>query len=290
MKKGSFLFGLFGTGIALVTVIFLSYPFMEALLFAACTNTTNMSLCKPAIGDSGWGTNANDNSDKIDTHDHSSGKGVQIPAGGIVNSAITTSKIANNSVDGTKIALGSDAQGDIAYFNGTDWARLAAGTSGNFLKTQGASANPIWDAATTITTVRKTADETVNNSVTLQNDDALLLALAANETWYFIAVLSQIGNNTADFKFAFTVPTGATLNWGCVGKINTAGTAGPCDSITTSGTADDNDGATDARRVTLRGVVVNGGTAGNLQLQWAQSTATVVDTKVLTNSYLEAHK
>lgn len=62
----------------------------------------------------------------------------------IANSAVTTAKINNNAVDGTKIALGSDAQGDIMYFDGTDYARLAVGTSGQFLKTNGASANPAW--------------------------------------------------------------------------------------------------------------------------------------------------
>lgn len=38
------------------------------------------------------------------------------------------------------------AQGDILYFNGTNIVKLAAGTSGWFLKTQGAAANPIWAA------------------------------------------------------------------------------------------------------------------------------------------------
>lgn len=60
--------------------------------------------------------------------------------------AVTGAKIAANTIDGTKIALGSDAQGDIMYYDGTDWARLAAGTSGYFLKTQGAGANPTWAA------------------------------------------------------------------------------------------------------------------------------------------------
>ena len=41
---------------------------------------------------------------------------------------------------------GSSAQGDILYNNGTSWTRLAAGTSGYFLKTQGVSANPVWAA------------------------------------------------------------------------------------------------------------------------------------------------
>ena len=50
--------------------------------------------------------------------------------------------IANNAVTGAKIALGSDAQGDVMYYNGTDWARLQAGTVGQYLATGGAGANP----------------------------------------------------------------------------------------------------------------------------------------------------
>ena len=36
-------------------------------------------------------------------------------------------------------------QGDILYYNGTNLVDLAPGTSGQFLKTQGAGANPTWD-------------------------------------------------------------------------------------------------------------------------------------------------
>ncbi len=49
------------------------------------------------------------------------------------------------SVSGTDIVLGSDAQGDLIYHNGTAYTRLPAGTSGQFLKTQGAGANPVWE-------------------------------------------------------------------------------------------------------------------------------------------------
>lgn len=41
---------------------------------------------------------------------------------------------------------GSSAQGDILYHNGTSWTRLAAGTSGYYLKTNGAAADPAWAA------------------------------------------------------------------------------------------------------------------------------------------------
>lgn len=37
------------------------------------------------------------------------------------------------------------AQGDIMYYNGTNIVRLGPGSSGQFLKTQGAAANPTWD-------------------------------------------------------------------------------------------------------------------------------------------------
>lgn len=45
---------------------------------------------------------------------------------------------------GNNLIYGGDAQGDILYNNGTNIQNLAAGTSGQFLKTQGAGANPVW--------------------------------------------------------------------------------------------------------------------------------------------------
>jgi hypothetical protein len=62
----------------------------------------------------------------------------------IKDGGVGTTQLANNSVTGTKIAMGSDAQGDILYYDGTNYARLGAGTSGQFLKTGGAGANPSW--------------------------------------------------------------------------------------------------------------------------------------------------
>ena len=45
---------------------------------------------------------------------------------------------------GNKLSFGSDAQGDVYYYAGNSIARLAAGTDGQFLKTQGSGANPVW--------------------------------------------------------------------------------------------------------------------------------------------------
>lgn len=43
--------------------------------------------------------------------------------------------------------IASLAQGDILYHNGTNFVRLAAGTNGHYLQTQGAGANPQWAAS-----------------------------------------------------------------------------------------------------------------------------------------------
>lgn len=48
----------------------------------------------------------------------------------------------------TGLLITSQAQGDVLFFNGTSWVRLAPGTSGLFLKTQGAAANPVWSTIT----------------------------------------------------------------------------------------------------------------------------------------------
>jgi hypothetical protein len=49
--------------------------------------------------------------------------------------------------------IGSAAQGDILYRGASSWARLAAGTSGQFLKTTGAGSNPAWDDVSTASMV-----------------------------------------------------------------------------------------------------------------------------------------
>jgi len=64
----------------------------------------------------------------------------------IINDAVTTAKIINNAVDGTKIAIGSDAAGDVLYHNGTDYVRLAKpGTpKGEILSFKTSAVAPSW--------------------------------------------------------------------------------------------------------------------------------------------------
>ena len=59
---------------------------------------------------------------------------------------VTATEIADNAVSGAKIALGSDAQGDIMYYNGTDYVRLAKGTAGQSLQMNSGATAPEWAA------------------------------------------------------------------------------------------------------------------------------------------------
>jgi len=67
----------------------------------------------------------------------------QVDTAGIADGAGTTSKLADNAVTLAKLADGT--QGGIIYYAASGVpTELAAGTSGQFLKTQGAAANPAW--------------------------------------------------------------------------------------------------------------------------------------------------
>lgn len=63
--------------------------------------------------------------------------------------------------------VGSPAQGDILYRNATTWVRLGAGTSGQFLQTQGAGANPQWS------TPAGAGDASTNTATSVDSEIAL---------------------------------------------------------------------------------------------------------------------
>ena len=56
--------------------------------------------------------------------------------------------MATKGTDGTDVSTTLTTQGDILYRDGSGLQRLGAGTSGQFLKTQGTSANPVWGDVT----------------------------------------------------------------------------------------------------------------------------------------------
>lgn len=141
--------------------------------------------------------------------------------------------------------------------------------------------------AQTITTkaqlVVKNADESVTSSITIQDDDELLVPLAVNTDYAFtvwLRVVIGTAGGDGSIKCAFTVPAGANLQWSAIWQGS--GSPSDADAVLASGTALGMTlpSTSGIGWVRIDGTVKNGANAGNLTLQWAQnvssSSATVV--------------
>jgi len=64
--------------------------------------------------------------------------------GGDLSGTTSNAQINVNAVDGTHIAIGGDTAGDILYYNGIDYTRLAAGTAGQALVMNSGATAPEW--------------------------------------------------------------------------------------------------------------------------------------------------
>jgi hypothetical protein len=171
-------------------------------------------------------------------------------------------------------------RGDLVRRGATAAERLALGAAGQLLKSDGTDA--IW-ANDNFLRVTKTADEIVNNSSVLQNDDHLVLAVEANQS--YIMLLFTRGTSvtaTPDLKIGWSVPAGTSMSWNSINNLGTAATA----EETEASALTQNIGAGQQKGMVSAGVVIVGGTAGNIQLQWAQATATAENTTMRQGSWM----
>lgn len=130
----------------------------------------------------------------------------------------------------------------------------------------------------------KTADETVNASATLQDDNELFVTVVANARYDFELRIVHNSGTTPDFKYGFTFPTGTTMRY-TQNTVPLAGTAFAMFVQIQTDTPQSEGGAAD-RALHAWGKVLVSTTAGTLRLQWAQSTSNASDTIVRAGSYL----
>jgi len=128
--------------------------------------------------------------------------GTKSLVGAVADGAITTSKIVNNAVTGAKIAMGSDAAGDILTYTGTDYVRLAKGTASQTLKMNSGASAVEW------ATVAAAGDNTPSFFVRGTGTQAI-----ANATWTKVILAGAEAwdtdnafDNTTNYRF--TVPAG----------------------------------------------------------------------------------
>ncbi len=143
------------------------------------------------------------------------------------------------------------------------------GTAGQVLISNGPGVGPDWTDI--FTTVVKSADETLTTDTTLQDDDDVTFIAAANSVYYIDALLFVNSPTAADFKFAWTVPAGATADGHVLGhdaaadeEIKTFVEAASQFMPTLSVTDD---------IITMKLIVQTAGTSGAVTLQWAQNAS-----------------
>jgi hypothetical protein len=138
--------------------------------------------------------------------------------------------------------------------------------------------------------VRKTADESVTSSTTIQDDDHLLFAIRASEVWQFELSLQVTGAAAGDFRFQVVGPTSYTVRYGYHALATAAASVeGDLRSqVSNESGGDLTVGMVAATYlVTVQGIMVNSTNAGNLKLQWAQGTSSGTATTVKVDSYLK---
>lgn len=132
--------------------------------------------------------------------------------------------------------VGSAAQGDILYRGASSWTRLGAGTSGQYLKTQGTGANPVWATVSasgggstnvwipaaqwiprTTTGCGIDSRELSTNKI---NTDELLFDSGTDEFAQCMIVMPSNWNaGTVTAKFHWTASTGSgDVVWGLSGR------------------------------------------------------------------------
>jgi hypothetical protein len=181
--------------------------------------------------------------------------------------------------------LVGDENGLVGYWKLNN--SLADETSYSATLTNDVGASASTDVPFTDTTplfkVRKTANETVTSSTALQNDNHLKLVLATSTTYIIDAVIFASSTSaTPDLKIAVVPPSGSTMVLGYTGSPNAV--------LLTSGTASGGIAipANDPTWIHLTGTVTTSGTAGDLQLKWAQNTSDAAGTTVMKGSYMRA--
>ena len=135
--------------------------------------------------------------------------------------------------------------------------------------------------------IRKSADETVNNSSTLQDDNDLSFAVVAGEIWEVTLLLSvDQASATPNFKMAWGGSVGSYYNyfWAAQALTNTQ-----VESAYTTGTMTAIHTVANGLPIYCRSFIVVTST-GTLTLQWAQDVATVANTILNSDSILFAKR
>ena len=164
-------------------------------------------------------------------------------------------------------------------------------TGGNLGEVLTATATdiPIWAAvgggSNTYAAKIRATDASKSNDTTLADDDTLIVALAANKSYFFQCTMFISGNASGDYKYAFSIPAGANGAYQPDTPNGIGVWAPTSDPLTTVRNMPLPSSGVDGALM-MYGRVDTAGTADNFALQWAQITSEIVPTYLLKGSSL----
>ncbi|THA82719.1 hypothetical protein [Streptomyces sp. A0592] len=139
-------------------------------------------------------------------------------------------------------------------------------------------------------TVIKAADESVTSSTALQDDNHLIIPLAAASTYTIEGALFYDGvYNAGNLKLTWSLPALATILWSPNAPA-TGGAAAYASNGTTAGNLTVGTYGTGGTKTTasITATVTTFGTAGNMTLRWAQDASNATATTIYAGSWLRA--
>jgi len=141
---------------------------------------------------------------------------------------------------------------------------------------------------------RKTVDESVISSTSIQDDDELFVPVVANAVYRVQTYVKYNSSTAARFRISWSGPSGATMRWGPFAPH--LAQTNP-DSVTLSMNAfnfitdiADVGGFGSDVVITPGGMLITAGSSGTLGFRWAQQTSTASNTTVRANSCLWAER
>lgn len=136
----------------------------------------------------------------------------------------------------------------------------------------------------------KTANQTVNNTATLVNDNELFVVVNPG-TYLMDAFILYTSTSVADIQIGFSAPSGSVLEWSAWGQSQTATTYEGSiknERRTTSQTSTHGGTSSDLSIRPVGSLTVS--TAGSFRLRFGQGAATVADTILRVGSWLRLER
>lgn len=143
--------------------------------------------------------------------------------------------------------------------------------------------------------VRKTANETVNNSSTLHDDAELFVPVAANGTYIVtLRLIAQWSTSSSDLRVSWSGPFGATLNWSTqaphIAETQYDDATRSVNSMSALSDGADIGVMQLPASSNILGLLQTSGFSGTLRFRWAQTTPVAANTTVSAASFLRLER